>query len=152
MGFCTNERLLVGTRNTSRAFGGNVGAPDLMDCFFYQVNVPNQSSLLQWLCRADGMQPWLPHSCDDVLLDAARCCSPGKVRLDSSLCPGRLSPELKWVALFLDNLLRGNRAILVEQKSESWDQGGEHKRRVESRNRPYMGQVLDTMVKGNPDI
>ena len=30
MGLCSDERLLVGTRESSRAFGGNLRMPDLM--------------------------------------------------------------------------------------------------------------------------
>ena len=41
-----------------------------------------------------------------MLLDVVGCCSPGKVGLDSALHPGSRPPELRWVALFLDSLLR----------------------------------------------
>ena len=36
MGLLTSEQLLVGTRETSRDFGGNMRAFDLMACFSFK--------------------------------------------------------------------------------------------------------------------
>lgn len=66
MGASTNERLLVGTTESIRAFGGNLGARS-HGLFLSRVNFHYQNFLLHWLCSADGGRLWLSHPYHDAL-------------------------------------------------------------------------------------
>lgn len=95
----------MGTTDTSRAFGRNLGVPDLMACSFPRYHPLTKAP---YYTGSAGEKGCGLGSLILVLLDLARRCNPGKLGLDSALCPGQLFLDLRWVALVLESL-HGNR-------------------------------------------
>lgn len=142
MGLWTNERLLVGTRDTSRASGRNLGVPDLMACVFLKYH-----PLTKAICYTGsaGEKVCGLGSLILILLDLAKYCSPGKLGLDSALCPGQLFLNPRWVASW--------KAFMVTEvgwEGEGKGQGWKHRRK--NRNRSCLGQVLEAMINRNPEF